>query len=111
MELGQTFTTENTGHTEHDVWYRLYLTITNSHGLSSTVISDVIPNKSTITLDSNVPGLKLNLDGQPKTTPYSTLSVVGVERVLQALPLQTFGGTNYLLQVQIQRVSSCTAWI
>ncbi|HSB57684.1 MAG TPA: PQQ-dependent sugar dehydrogenase [Nitrosopumilaceae archaeon] len=83
------------GETSSDVWYRIYLTVTDSTGLTSLSIRDVLPNKSTITLDSNVSGLQVNLDGQPHTTPHSFVGVVGITRTLQAPTSQDLGDQTY----------------
>jgi hypothetical protein len=92
------FTIPTTGETADDVWYRLYLTVTDSSGLTHTVTRDVTPNKGTITLTSNVPGLQVNLDGQPKPTPHSFTGVVGMERTLQAPLTQSLDGKAYQFQ-------------
>jgi hypothetical protein len=55
----------------------------------------VLPNKSTITLASNFPGLQVNLDGQPKITPHSFVGVVGFTRNLQAPATQTLNAQIY----------------
>jgi glucose/arabinose dehydrogenase/chitodextrinase len=90
-----TFTIPTTGETDHDVWYRIYLTVTDSDGLTHTTTRDILPNKSTITLASNVSGLQLLLDGQPRTTPYSFVGVVGISRTLEAPSSQNLSGTIY----------------
>jgi len=90
-----TFTIPNIGEPSADVWFRIYLKVTNSIGISQTSTRDVIPNKSTITLASSIPGLQVNLDGQPKTTPISVLGVVGMTRQLEASSLQSLGGTTF----------------
>jgi len=89
------FTIPTLGESASDVWYRIHLKTTNSIGISRTVSTDVTPNTSTITLDSDVPGLQVKLDGQPKTTPISFVGVVGIDRELQAVTPQSFGGNNY----------------
>src|SRR4029450_8527237 len=40
-------------------------------------------------------GLQLTLDGQPVTSPFSVLGVVGIQRTLGAISPQTQGGTTY----------------
>jgi glucose/arabinose dehydrogenase len=92
------FKVPTTGETEHDVWYRIYLTVTDSSGLSHTTTRDVTPNKASITLASNVAGLQVNLDGQPKTIPHTFTGVAGIERTLQAPLEQTVGGKTYRFQ-------------
>jgi len=89
------FTIPTLGETASDVWYRIQLTTTNSIGLSRTVSTDVTPNTSTVTIDSDVTGLQVKLDGQPKTTPTSFVGVVGQVRELQAVTPQNLGGVTY----------------
>ncbi|MGH9909628.1 MAG: Ig-like domain repeat protein, partial [Nitrososphaerales archaeon] len=86
------------GEVASDVFYRIQLTTTDSTGLTNLVTRDVLPNKSTITLASNVSGLQVNLDGQPQTTPHSFEGVVGITRTLQAPSPQSLGGQNYQFQ-------------
>ncbi len=84
------------GETSHNVWYRVYLTATDNEGLSKTVYTDVHPEKSTITLQTEPPGLTLRLDGQPITTPQTITSVIGIIRTIGAPLVHESGGTNYL---------------
>jgi glucose/arabinose dehydrogenase/regulation of enolase protein 1 (concanavalin A-like superfamily) len=72
------FTIPASGETATNVFYRLLLTVTDSHGLSSTTFVDLYPLTSYITLKSNPPGLKLNLDYQPYTTPKTLKFVEGM---------------------------------
>jgi glucose/arabinose dehydrogenase len=90
-----TFTIPTTGETSPLVWYRIYLTIRDAGGLSSTTYRDVLPRKARITLDSSVPGLQLELDGQPHAAPHSVTGVVGVNRLLGAPATQSAGGRTY----------------
>jgi glucose/arabinose dehydrogenase len=75
-----TFTVPNTGETSDDIWYRVYLTVTDSGGLSATVYRDIYPNKATLILNTNPSGLSITLDGQPATAPLTVISVVGMTR-------------------------------
>ena len=89
------FAIPTVGETDDDVWYRIYLRVTDSDGLTHTTTRDVLPNKSTVTLESNVSGLRLALDGQPLSTPHSFVGVVGISRTLEAPLTQTFDGQIY----------------
>lgn len=89
------FVIPTTGHTEENVYYRIYLTVIDSSGLSHTSFRDISPRKSIITLQTNPAGLQITLEGQPQTTPYSVTSVVGVIRTLGVVSPQTFGGVTY----------------
>ena len=92
------FTIPTVGETDGDVWYRIYLTVTDSSGLTHTSTRDVLPNKSRITLDSNVTGLEVLLDGQPHATPYSFVGVVGMQRSLEAPAMQVLNGQSHNFQ-------------
>jgi glucose/arabinose dehydrogenase len=86
------FTIPTTGETDDNVWYRIYLTVTNSDGLSTTVTRDLVPNKSTNTVASNISGLTVLLDGQPHPMPFTFTGVVGIMRTLEAPTPQTANG-------------------
>ena len=80
-----TFLIPTTGETSANVWYRVYLTASDSTGLSATSYVDVLPNTVTLTLTTLPAGLQVTLDGQAMTTPSSVVSVVGVVRTLGAV--------------------------
>ncbi|MFN3839871.1 MAG: PQQ-dependent sugar dehydrogenase [Cyclobacteriaceae bacterium] len=82
------------GETDHNVWYRVYLTATDSEGLSKTVYRDVHPELTAFIINSVPPGLTIYVDGQPKPAPQSVLSVIGVTRTLEA-PVLQFSGANF----------------
>lgn len=90
-----TFQIPNTGETAANVWYRIYLTVRDSGGLTRTSYRDIQPKTSTITLASNPAGLQLTLDAQPVTPPISVVSVVGMQRAIGAVSPQTVSGTTY----------------
>jgi len=90
------FTIPSSGETSPDVFYRINLTVRDSAGLTRTVSRDIQPLKSTLTLATNATGLQIKLDGQPVTTPYSFVSVVGIKRRLEAVSPQTGSGTNWV---------------
>jgi glucose/arabinose dehydrogenase/PKD repeat protein len=93
--MSGSFLVPQIGHTETNVWFRIHLTVTDSNGLQHSVFRDILPNKSTITLNTNIPGMTLTLDGQPLPAPLIFESVVGVIRSIGAPPLQTVGGRQY----------------
>jgi glucose/arabinose dehydrogenase len=90
------FTIPTVGETSDNVFYRVYLTVTDSVGLSTTIYRDILPLKSQITLQTNIPGLQLNLDGQPEDSGTTTVGVVGVQRTLEAPATQTVNGVTYM---------------
>ena len=89
-----TFVVPTTGETSANVWYRLYLTVTDAGGLSHTVQRDVFPQVVRLTLATSPAALQVRLDGQPVTTPSAFDSVVGMQRTIEA-PGQTSGGVTY----------------
>ena len=89
------FTIPTTGETAANVWYRIYLTVTDSGGLTHRVFRDIYPRKSTITLQTSPGGLQITLDGQPRAAGYSEESVVGMMRAIGAVSPQTVGGVTY----------------
>lgn len=90
------FRVADTGpYTNADVFYRIELTVEDSNGLTTTVVRDIHPRTSDVTLATTVPGLMLNLDGQPQATPYAFVGVEGFKRLLEAPETQTAGGTTY----------------
>jgi glucose/arabinose dehydrogenase len=88
------FVIPTTGETAAAVWYRLFLTVTDSGGRTHTVQRDIFPQVVRLTLASSPPGLSLRLDGQPVVAPHSFDSVVGVVRTIEA-PDQSAGGATY----------------
>jgi glucose/arabinose dehydrogenase len=89
------FTIPTTGHTETNVWYRIYLTVRDSGGLTHTTQRDILPRRVQLTLATSPAGLALQLDGQPVTTPLTFESVVGIVRNLGAVSPQASGGSSY----------------
>jgi hypothetical protein len=78
------------------VWYRIILTVRDSAGLTQTVVRDVLPRKARLTLATSPAGLLVKLDAQPRATPFTVDSVVGIERTLEAVsPQVSSGGTVY----------------
>ena len=84
-----------TGETSANVWYRVYLTVTDSGGLSTTIYVDVLPNTSVFTLATSPSGLQLTLDGQPIAAPINVTSVVGITRTLGVVTPQTSDRDTY----------------
>jgi hypothetical protein len=82
-----------TPYTGTDVLYRVTLTVEDSSGLTHTTTADLLPRTAMVGLASNVPGLRLALDGQP--APASFAGVVGFERLLTAPATYTVNGVTY----------------
>jgi hypothetical protein len=91
-----TFLPSQTDEVSSNVWYRIFLKVTDSTGMDSDVVFlDVFPVKSTMTFTTNPPGLQLLLDGQPFTAPKTVIGVAGVFRTLDVVSPQTVGGVLY----------------
>jgi glucose/arabinose dehydrogenase len=89
------FTIPTTGETSANVWYRIYLTVRDSSGATSTVQRDLMPRKVSLTLATSPAGLQLRLDGQPVATPLTFDAVVGIVRSLDAPSPQSSGSASY----------------
>ena len=89
------FTVPRTGETSANVWYRIYLTVRDSGGLTATTFRDVRPQTVSITVQSQTSGLTLTLDGQPFASAITLTAVVGMTRSIGALSPQTMGGWTY----------------
>jgi hypothetical protein len=89
------FTIPTTGETSPNVFYRIHLRVRDSAGLTRSVKRDIVPRKSTITLATNPTGLQLKLDGQPVSTPYRFVGVVGMQRRVEAVSPQVANGANW----------------
>ncbi len=83
------------GETASDVWFRLFLTVTDSQGSASTVSVDVDPKLVTLNVATNPSGLQVTVDGQPQTAPYARSFVSGTALTLGASATQTLNGTSY----------------
>jgi glucose/arabinose dehydrogenase len=83
------------GETDANVWYRIYLTVRDSAGLTATTYRDIQPRTATLTLLTSPAGLQVVWDGQPRTTPYAVVGVAGILRTLGVMAPQTVGGTTY----------------
>ncbi len=94
---GGTFTPATRGGYKFtDVAYLIRLSVTNAAGLTTNKSLLVLPNKVTLTLQSDPPGLALTRDGQNVSGPHRFGSVVGFERVIGAAPRQEVGTINYV---------------
>lgn len=82
------FTIPDIGETSSNVFYRLYLVVTDSQGASDTSYSNISPRKSTITIKTKPVNLLITLDGQPHTAPYTVTSVEGMIRTIGVITRQ-----------------------
>lgn len=82
---------DNTSNT----WYRIYLTVTDSSGLSTTKSVDILPRIVTLTFSANFTDANFTIDGIPKTGTFTEQAVVGVERTLDAPTPQYVASGQY----------------
>lgn len=88
------FTIPVSGETSPNILYRIYLTVTDSKGATTTSTVDVNPVKSVITFVTQPAGLTIKFDGTVVTTPFTFTGVSGVTRSLEAVD-QSKNGSNY----------------
>jgi len=84
-----------TNDTATNVFYRVYLTVSDSKGNQQTASQDVQPQTSQLSFETVPPGLQVTLDDQPLMTTTSLTAVVGMTRQVAAPSPQLLGGTNY----------------
>jgi glucose/arabinose dehydrogenase/regulation of enolase protein 1 (concanavalin A-like superfamily) len=89
------FIIPNSGETDDNVWYRIYLTVTDSKGLTHTVHRDILPHKSRLSFATSPAGLQVSLDGRAATTPFSVVGVQGIRRSIGVPSPQTLNGVSY----------------
>ncbi|MDJ1472374.1 PQQ-dependent sugar dehydrogenase [Cytophagaceae bacterium DM2B3-1] len=90
------FTIPTEMETSPNVFFRIYLTVVDSKGATSTTYRDITPITSTITLASSPAGLLLRLDGSTVTAPYSFVGASRIQRELDAVSPQTVNGVTYV---------------
>ncbi|MBK8848214.1 MAG: PQQ-dependent sugar dehydrogenase [Bacteroidetes bacterium] len=87
-------TIPDAGEVATDVFYRLYLYVTDPAGLSDTAFVDILPQIVNLKFNTVPQGLKLRIDGQEIITPSTIPSVVGLKRQLTAITPQSDNGGN-----------------
>lgn len=93
--LGGQVLIPTTGETSADVWYRVWMTVRDSGGRTSSTYADVHPRTVRLSLATQPAGLSVLLDDQPVTTPAVVESVVGMRRSLGPVSPQTALGTAW----------------
>jgi hypothetical protein len=89
------FTVPVRGEQATNVFFRVWLTVTDSGGRKTTVSRDVLPRCVTLTLAAEPSGASVSLDGQAVVTPRATNSVVGMKRTLSASTPANLAGRGY----------------
>lgn len=93
-----TFAVPTRGHTETNIWLRLYLEARDAQGLADTAWLDLRPRTVTLSFVTAPAGLQLTVDGQPRTAPFNLTSIVGMERDVGAPSPQIAGATAYAFE-------------
>lgn len=84
------------GHTETDIWYRIFLSVRDSRGELDTTYVELFPVTSNITLNTQPSGLQIKLNDIPFTTPYSSPTLSGMVRPMEAASPQVLNGVTYI---------------
>ena len=92
---GGSFTVPTAGHVDSDVWYRVRLRAQDAEGLVGDAVRDVMPRTAGLTVTTSPPGLRVDVDGQPRVAPYQERAVVGLRRTLSAPSTQQVSGVEY----------------
>lgn len=79
------------GHTEPNIYLRIYLSVVDAEGVADTTYVDVAPRTVTLLFATVPAGATITLDGQPGTAPFVVTGVVGMERDLGAPSPQVVG--------------------
>lgn len=75
-----TYAISTVGEPSDNVWYRIFLTATDTVGLSTTAYRDVYPEKAPILVTTDPSGLPVDIDGIKGPAPFLSLGVVGMQR-------------------------------
>lgn len=68
------------GEPSDNVWYRIFLTATDTIGLSTTAYRDVYPEKAPILVTTDPSNLPVDIDGIKGPAPFLSQGVVGMQR-------------------------------
>jgi glucose/arabinose dehydrogenase len=91
-----TFVIPDTGETAANVWYRIHLTVTDSHGATATTYVDIRPLKARLTFKTAPAGLSIRLEDIPAVAPFTIDSVVGMQRDFNVDSPQILDGQNWV---------------
>jgi glucose/arabinose dehydrogenase len=81
--------------TDPDVWYRIFLTATDSYGLSTTISRDIFPRHVQLRVTTSPVRLPVILNGSPKMSPYPFWSVVHLLWSIGVQTPQVVNGLTY----------------
>jgi glucose/arabinose dehydrogenase len=94
--LSGNFQVSDAGEPDHEVYYLITVEATDSSGLKTIATRRIDPELSQVTLTSNIPGITLQLDGQPHQAPYTFTGVELLKRLISAPAVQEVNGQTYL---------------
>jgi hypothetical protein len=77
-----------------NIRYRVTLTVTNLQGLKAIQVVEIYPKKVRLMFNTAPPGLKLYVDNNPRTTPFTLETLVGFKLSVEARD-QTISGSSY----------------
>ncbi|RJR15149.1 PKD domain-containing protein [Candidatus Microgenomates bacterium] len=89
------FTIPTTGEHSVNTWFEVKITATDTNGLSSSESVFIYPEVSSFSLNSNIAGLILLLDGVPTQIPQTIAGVVDFMRELNTYLVQQVNGVWY----------------
>lgn len=79
------------------VFYRCFLTVTDSSGLSTTTTTDIFPEKTNITFDTNPSGIFVQVDGNlAERTPFVLDTLVNFPHQISVPSSQCIDGFRYV---------------
>ena len=77
--------------------YEIFLTVTDSTGLSSSTSVTVVPDKVSLSFGTAPTGLTVEVDGISRQAPFVIDDVKGFQHTINA-PAQSSAGTSYTFQ-------------
>lgn len=89
----ESFDIDTSSHGAVNIWYRIYLTVVDSDGLTRTIQRDVWPQVVDTRLLSDPPGLQLKINGEPRMGTIQ--EIVGVNWFIEAPSPQVVNGMRW----------------
>lgn len=89
------FVVPRSGETAVTVYYRIYCTAKDKEGLAKTEFINVLPRRTSFSVQTLPAGIEVNIDGSNTPAPIEVNSVLGILRVITA-PKAVFQGTKIL---------------
>jgi glucose/arabinose dehydrogenase len=90
-----TFVIDRTYHKDFQVWYRVYMNITDARGFVRSFQQEINPVTVDVSFASNFAGVQFVLDGVPQPLPNTTRFVVGTNLRISAPASTTLEGLPY----------------